>query len=135
VGGNDRIRLLIGQIYALLPATRRDAIGRQFVLPRVSWSAEYAEMVDRRTLATVQQALNLGRQLAFDYRSNYDADAQPRRHIVAPYLLYFRDGHTYLDTTVLQAPVDVLKLQLRAVQFRLDRVVLGSARMQRADVA
>jgi predicted DNA-binding transcriptional regulator YafY len=129
VGGNDRIRLLIGQIYALLPAARRDKIGRQFVLPRVTWSAEYAETVDRRTLATVQQALSLGQQLAFDYRSNYDADTQPRRHIVAPYLLYFRDGHTYLDTTVLQAPTDMLKLHLRAVQFRLDRIAPGSARM------
>jgi predicted DNA-binding transcriptional regulator YafY len=129
VGGNDRVRLLIGRIYALLPKSRREALGRQFTLPRVVWSATYNEEIDRRTLNTIQKAMALGHQIVFDYCSNYDPDVQPRRYRVAPYEIYFRDGHSYLDSTVMQPPPDMAKLLLRAIPFRLDRIVRGSARM------
>lgn len=129
IGSYDRVRLLISRIFALLPASRRVLLGRQFVLPKVHWTAEYDESIDSATMAAVQQALSLHRQLSFDYRSNYDEDGQPRRYQVAPYLLYFRDGHTYLDTTVMRAPPAFPQLHLRATQFRLDRIVSRSARM------
>jgi predicted DNA-binding transcriptional regulator YafY len=112
-----------------LPAARREALGRQFVLPRVVWSATYSEEIDGRILNTLQKAIGLGRQLAFDYRSNYDSDTQPRRYHVAPYEIFFRDGHTYLDSTVMLSPPDRTKLRHRAIPFRLDRIVHGSARM------
>lgn len=129
IGSYDRVRLLISRIFALLPASRRALLGRQFVLPKVHWTAEYDESIDSATMTTVQQALSLRRQLSFDYRSNYDEDGQPRLYQVAPYLLYFRDGHTYLDTTVMRAPPAFPQLHLRATQFRLDRIVPRSARM------
>lgn len=129
IGGNDRVRLLIGRVLALLPAPRRNAIGRQFVLPRVTWSASYSEDVNTHTLTIVQQAVSLHRQLAFDYSSNYDTDNLTRHYQVAPYLVYFRDGHTYLDATVIHAPSDRERLAFRAIQFRLDRIVAGTVRM------
>jgi len=129
IGSFDRVRLLISRIFALLPKSRRALLGRQFVLPKVHWTAEYEETIDQATMGAVQQALSLHRQLVFDYRSNYDEDGQPRRYQVAPYLLYFRDGHTYLDTTVMRAPPAFPQLHLRATQFRLDRIVPRSARM------
>jgi predicted DNA-binding transcriptional regulator YafY len=129
IGGSDRVRLLIGRMFALLPAARRDAIGRHFVLPRVAWSASYTEDVNPKTLEIVQQAISLRRQLTFEYCSNYDTDKRSRQYQVAPYLVYFRDGHTYLDSTVLQPPPDRDKLLFRAIQFRLDRIVPGKSRM------
>ena len=129
LGANDRVRRLLNHVLALLPAARRDAIGRRYVLPHITWSVSHDEVVDARILSVVRQAISLKRQLAFDYRSNYDPDDQPRHYSVAPYLLYFRDGHTYLDTTVLRAPDDMVRLTLRAIQFRLDRIVTRSARM------
>lgn len=129
IGGNDRVRLLIGRMFALLPAARRDAIGRHFVLPRVTWAASYTENVNPRTLEIVQQAISLRRQLTFDYCSNYDTDNRSRHYQVAPYLMYLRDGHTYLDSTVLQPPPDRDRLKFRAIQFRLDRMVPGKIRM------
>jgi predicted DNA-binding transcriptional regulator YafY len=129
IGGNDRVRLLIGRMFALLPAVRRDAIGRRFTLPRMTWSASYTEDVKPQTLDIIQQAISLQRQLTFEYSSNYDTDSQSRQYQVAPYLVYFRDGHTYLDSTVLQPPPDRDKLLFRAIQFRLDRIVPGKIRM------
>lgn len=129
IGGNDRIRLLIGRIYALLPAARREALGRQFVLPRMVWSATYREQLDGRILNTLRKAIELRRQIAFDYCSNYDVDAQPHRYQVAPYEIFFRDGHTYLDSTVMLSPPDRTKLRHRTIPFRIDRIVRGSMRM------
>lgn len=129
IGSYDRVRLLISRIFALLPKSRRILLGRQFVLPKVHWAAEYDESIDQGILNTVQQALALRRQLSFLYRSNYDTDDQPQSYLVAPYLFYFRDGHTYLDCTVIRAPTEFQRLQQRAIQFRLDRIVPKTARM------
>jgi predicted DNA-binding transcriptional regulator YafY len=128
-GSHERIRLLINRLFALLPKARREQIGRPFTLPRVRWSASYDEKIDAATIAAVKKALSLGRQLAFEYHSNYDPDDRPLRYQVVPYLLYFRDGHTYLDTTVLQAPPEFPQLAQRTTQFRIDRIVPRSARM------
>jgi predicted DNA-binding transcriptional regulator YafY len=128
-GSHERIRLLINRLFALLPKARREQIGRPFTLPRVRWSASYDEEIDSATMAVVKKALTLGRQLAFEYHSNYDPNNRPLHYQVAPYLLYFRDGHTYLDTTVLQAPPEFPQLAQRATQFRIDRIVSRSARM------
>ena len=129
VSGNDQIRLLIGQIYGLLPRARREALGRQLTLPRVSWDASSTEVLDQPTLHAVQQAVSLRRLLTFEYHSNYDPDDRPLSYTVAPYVLYFRDAHTYLDSTVMRAPSEHAQLYLRAVQFRMDRFVPKSARM------
>lgn len=134
IGSYDRVRLLISRIFALLPTSRRILLGRQFVLPKVHWAAAYDEAIDQSVLTTVQQALALRRQVSFLYRSNYDADDQPRHYQLAPYLFYFRDGHSYLDCNVIRAPADLQRLQQRAIQFRLDRVVPKTVRMLPDDV-
>lgn len=129
VGSNEQIRLLIGRIVALLPSKRRELIMLRYALPKLEWGGRYREVIDERTLKCIERALSLQRLVSFDYRSNYDSDSKPRRYRVAPYWTYVLDGHSYLETTVIEPPADMAKLQGRAIPFRLDRIVVGSARM------
>ena len=129
LGSREQIRLLLGQIVTLLPIERRDLIVERYALPKLEWRGRYSEVLNERTVQCIERALSLQRLVSFTYHSNYDTDGQPRRYHVAPYWTYILDGHTYLETTVIEPPADMATLQGRSIPFRLDRIVAGSARM------
>jgi predicted DNA-binding transcriptional regulator YafY len=80
-------------------------------------------------LTTVKQAIDERRELEFKYWSTFDVDA-PRQHRVAPYGIFFRpEGHAYLDATLLEVKPAGSATIHAAVDYRLDRIVPGTARV------
>lgn len=84
--------------------------------------------LDKRTLNTVRKAIDNQQQLEFEYLSNFEVSSA-RRHIVAPYSIFFRDGHGYLEAVVLSTTPQGHVPPLATAEFRIDRIVLRSAKM------
>src|SRR5262249_42474491 len=88
-----------------------------------------SEPIDTATLAIIRRAVTRRQELVFEYLSTFDTDT-PRRHRVAPYLIFFRpEGHGYLDATVLEVTPSGKEIIHSAIHYRLDRIVPGSARV------
>jgi predicted DNA-binding transcriptional regulator YafY len=83
------IRDLVERVTALLPADRRDMPSRQRAAIRLQLPESPSESMDAATLATVRRAVARRQELQFEYLSTFDAD-MPRRHRVAPYMVFFR---------------------------------------------
>ncbi len=86
------------------------------------------KMFDQSTLRVVKRAVDNKQQLMFEYTSNFELVA-PRRHTVAPYGLFMRDGHMYLDAVLLQVTPSGHALPNTSIEYRLDRIVRRSARI------
>lgn len=123
------IRELLERVTALLPANRRDMASRQGAAIRLQLPDSPSERINATTLATIRRAVNRRQELQFEYLGSFDG-ATPRRHRVAPYLVFFRpEGHAYLDATVLEVAPAGSEIIHSAIHYRLDRIVPGSARV------
>ena len=120
------LRALLERVVLLLPPTRQaqHRRGRSAIRLGVGGGGR---RIDPDTLAIVKSAVEARRELAFDYLSTFDADV-PRRHRVAPYGITFRpEGHGYLDATVLEVRPKGGESVRAAIDYRLDRIVPGTA--------
>ncbi|KPV53315.1 transcriptional regulator [Kouleothrix aurantiaca] len=123
------IRELLERVTALLPSGRRAMTAQQTGAIRLQLPASPSERIDAATLATVRRAIARRQELQFDYLSTFDTDT-PRRHRVAPYLVFFRpEGHGYLDATLLEVTPSGNEIKHSAIHYRLDRIVPRSARV------
>lgn len=123
------VRDLLERVTALLPSGRRALAAQQAGAIRLQLPASPSERIDAATLAAVRRAIARRQELQFDYLSTFDAET-PRRHRVAPYLVFFRpEGHGYLDATLLEATPAGSETPRSAIHYRLDRIVPGSARV------
>lgn len=117
----DRIEVLLSAIEARLPEWDHQALNRK---PPLSFAFTPAD--DWQTcsgnLRPVEWAIRNHQRLEFLYRSpKRPEDAEPKRHIVEPYNLEYREGHLYFDGYSLKTG--------RVYPFRVDRIVPGSAKM------
>lgn len=123
------VRDLLERVTALLPANRRATATRQSGAMRLQLPESPSERIDTATLATIRRAITRRQELQFEYLSTFDSDT-PRRHRVAPYVVFFRpEGHGYLDATLLEATPPGGEVIHSAIHYRLDRIVRGSARV------
>lgn len=123
------IRELLERVIALLPTDRRDVPLRQRGAIRLQLAESPSERIDAATLATIRRAVTRRQELVFEYLSTFDTDT-PRRHRVAPYLVFFGpEGHGYLDATALEVTPAGNEVIRSAIHYRLDRIVPGSARI------
>lgn len=123
------VRELIDQVARLLPPERQAEHERQRGATRLQWSATSSGQIDSGVLQTVKRAIDERRELSFSYLSSFD-QATPRRHRVLPYRLFVRpEGHVYLDATLLEVSPSGGETPHAAIDYRLDRVVPGSAEL------
>ncbi len=124
-----RIRDLLERVLLLLPAVRREQHRQHRTALRLQLPGRVERRIDDTVLSTVKRAIKQRRELVFEYNGS-DADGLPRRHRVAPYGISFRsEGHGYLDATVLEVtPAGNTPLHA-AIDYRLDRIVLGSVQL------
>lgn len=120
------IRELLERVVLLLPPARQTQHRRRRSTIRLG-VGRGAGRIDSDVLTIVKHAIEERRELAFDYLSTFDAE-KPRRHRVAPYGITFRpEGHGYLDATVLEVTPKGGEAIHSAIDYRLDRIVPGSA--------
>jgi predicted DNA-binding transcriptional regulator YafY len=121
------LRALLDRVLRLLPADRQMQHQRQRAAMRLNLPGGTGR-IDSAVLATVKQAIDERRELEFTYWSTFDVDV-PRQHRVAPYGIFFRpEGHGYLDATLLESKPAGSATIHAAVDYRLDRIVPGTAR-------
>lgn len=116
----DDIRELLTFLTERLPPEQKEMISNQ----RHPFSINLHETTDYRnadpkTLHEIEKAIQRTQQLTFAYRSPHDG--QERHHVIEPKPLVFKGGHVYLYGRAIEGN--------RQIQFRLDRIVPGSARM------
>jgi len=120
------LRALLERVVLLLPTARQAQHRKRRSAIRLGVGAG-GRRIDSDTLAIVKRAVEERRELAFDYLGTFDID-QPRRHRVAPYGITFRpEGHGYLDATLLDVTPKGGEAIHAAIDYRLDRIVAGSA--------
>ncbi len=121
------VRALLDQVLRLLPASRQEQHQRHKAAARLSLPGRGSGRIDPGVLATVKRAIDERRELAFRYLSTFDTTT-PRRHRVAPYGIFVRpEGHVYLDATLLDVQPRGGETIDAAIDYRLDRIVPGSA--------
>lgn len=120
------LRELLERVVLLLPPARQLQHRRRRSTIRLG-VGRGAGRIDPDTLTVVKHAVEQRRELAFDYLSTFDGE-RPRRHRVAPYGITFRpEGHGYLDATVLEVAPRGGEVIHAAIDYRLDRIVAGTA--------
>ena len=118
---------LLDRITTLLPQHRRNMTQGQRGVLKLQLAGRTSASIDTSTLATVRRAINRRQELEFDYLITFDLD-QPRRHRVAPYLVFFQpEGHGYLDATLLAVTPAGGERIHAAIHYRLDRIIPGTA--------
>jgi predicted DNA-binding transcriptional regulator YafY len=124
------IRELLERVIRLLPAYRRKEHDRKQGSLVLEMPGEVSSNIDPEMLATIRRAIENRQELAFDYVGLHDEDDQPRRHRVAPYLVFFRpEGHGYLDATLIEATPPGNEPDNTSIHYRLDRIVAESTRI------
>jgi predicted DNA-binding transcriptional regulator YafY len=118
-----RVDALIRRILALLPEDRRRLLDRGARDVRLDVPTPTNSLMDR-TLEIVRRSIEQGQQLRFAYRSTYLEGEGIEMHRVAPYDLFFRDGHHYLEGYCYESPFP--EIIHRYVTYRLDRMVTDS---------
>lgn len=83
---------------------------------------------DAPTMRTVRKAVENRQQLSFSYTSNFELNGS-RKHTVAPYGLFMRDGHMYLDAVLLHVEPAGNAVPYTTVEYRLERIVKKSAQL------
>jgi predicted DNA-binding transcriptional regulator YafY len=120
------IRTLLDQVVRLLPEGRRDEHQRRRASATLRLPGQSGGRVDSTVLTAIKRAIDERREVAFTYLSTFD-EHTPRRHRVAPYGIFFRpEGHVYLDATLLEVRPAGGETLRAAIDYRLDRVVVGS---------
>lgn len=120
------LRSLLDRVLRLLPAARQKQHQHRHTSVRLAMAGGSGRL-NSEVVATIKRAIEERRELSFSYWSTLDTDA-PRRHRVAPYGIFFRpEGHAYLDATLLEATPARNELQYAAIDYRIDRIVAGSA--------
>jgi predicted DNA-binding transcriptional regulator YafY len=120
------IRALLGRVLLLLPPAQQQEHRRRRSTIRLRLGMAVGQ-IDSEVIRLVKRAIQGRRELAFTYLSAFDQD-QPRRHRVAPYGITFRaEGHGYLDATLLEATPNGGEMINASIDYRLDRIVPGSA--------
>ncbi len=123
---HTHIRALLDQVIQMLPNHAQMQLQSRHGTARQRMRSG---RIDANVLATVRQAIEERRELAFRYWGLNDGEA-PRRHRVAPYGIFFRnDGHTYLDATLLEVQPPGSEYLFVALDYRLDRIVPGTAQV------
>ncbi|HEU5012634.1 MAG TPA: WYL domain-containing protein [Roseiflexaceae bacterium] len=123
------VRDLLKRMMTLLPPQRHERLVQRRDIITLRMPESPSERIDAATLRTVRRAIARRQELVFDYLGTFDEDT-PRRHRVAPYLVFFRpEGHGYLDATLLEATPHGNEIVRSAIHYRLDRIVPGSARL------
>jgi hypothetical protein len=119
------VQKLLRQIKMLIPdeVKPRNGIPLTFRNP-----GKQINEVDKRTYQVIRKAIDNKQMLAFDYTSNFELH-DSRRHTVAPYEVFFRDGHAYLDAVVHAVSPAGHVVANDTVEYRLDRMTRGSTRM------
>ncbi|PDW01755.1 helix-turn-helix transcriptional regulator [Candidatus Viridilinea mediisalina] len=122
------LRDLLERIVLLLPPARQREHRQRRSAMRLGIGGS-SSRIDPKVMSTVKRAIEQRRELEFDYLSTFDL-SEPRRHRVAPYGITFRpEGHGYLDATVLEVFPRGGELIRSAIDYRLDRIVAGSAKI------
>ena len=119
------IQNLLRQIKMLVPDYGKSSAAMPYLMRN---PGKQVTSLDKRTLNTVKKAIENGQQLEFEYVSNFEISGS-RRHIVAPYNIFFRDGHGYLDAVVISTNPPGNVPPNATAEFRIDRIVLRSAKM------
>jgi predicted DNA-binding transcriptional regulator YafY len=120
------LRALLDRVLRLLPAARQQQYQQHRTAMRLNISGGTGR-IDSGVLTTVKRAIDERRELVFMYLSTFDTDV-PRRHRVAPYGIFFRpEGHAYLDATLLEVTPARGETLHAAIDYRLDRIVAGTA--------
>jgi predicted DNA-binding transcriptional regulator YafY len=123
------LRALLERVILLLPPARQAQHRRRRSAVRLGVGGG-GRRIDPGVLAVVKQAIEQRRELSFDYLSTFDTGA-PRHHRVAPYGITFRpEGHGYLDATVLEVRPRGGESLRAVIDYRLDRILPGSARIE-----
>lgn len=120
----DRVDALLARIVNLLPAERRRLLARAPHDVRIDTPTPSAD-IPAQPRDLLRQALGR-RQVQFGYRSTYAQGDAVVLHRVAPYDLFFRDGHHYLDAYCLECAIP--ELVHSYVLYRVDRIVADSLR-------
>ncbi len=124
-----RIRDLLERVLLLLPESRREQHRQARSALRLQLPGKVERRIDDTVLSTIKRAIKQRRELVFAYNGS-DADGVPRRHRVAPYGISFRsEGHGYLDATVLEVTPAGNTPLYAAIDYRLDRIVVGSVQV------
>lgn len=122
------LRDLLERVVLLLPPVRQREHRQRRSSMRLGLGGSSGR-IDNRVMSIVKRAIEQRRELEFDYLSTFDRD-EPRRHRVAPYGITFRpEGHGYLDATVLEVYPRGGETLRSAIDYRLDRIVSGSAKL------
>ena len=122
------VRALLERVLPLLPPDRQEQFRRGRSLMSLQLAGNAPGKIEPATLATLNRAITRRQELVFSYRGSED-DA-PRRHRVAPYRIFFRpEGHGYLDATLLEATPRGNETVNAWIDYRLDRIVPGSAKV------
>jgi len=123
---SDQVEALISRIEGRLSPESRRALQQE---PLLSFSFAPAEDLapHQQTLGIIERAIQRSQRLMFEYRSAERRDEEPERHIVEPYNLEYRDGHLYFQGCHPDTG--------RVLDYRVDRVVPGSARVLPAKFA
>jgi predicted DNA-binding transcriptional regulator YafY len=122
------LRALLDRVLQLLPLTRQQQHQQRRSAMRLSMS-DGTGRIDSGVLGLVKRAIEERRELLFSYWSTFDVEA-PRRHRVAPYGIFFRpEGHAYLDATLLEVTPAGNEPLHAAIDYRLDRIVAGTAKI------
>lgn len=124
------IRSLLERVVRLLPGERQREYSRKHGSMVLDFTGRsMPSRIDRTVLLTVRRAIENRQELTFKYLSLFD-EGEPRQHRVAPYLVSFRpEGHGYLDATLLEVTPPGNETIHSAINYRLDRIISGSARI------
>jgi predicted DNA-binding transcriptional regulator YafY len=116
-----QITAFLNRVASVMPRARREQMRTMSAQPRVDRpQAEHAVAEIFKQLKRM-----VGKRIIeFDYRSPHTPDGAAARHLVAPIELFYREGHTYLDTWCLKS--DIPGLAEDFVLYRLDRIVPNS---------
>jgi predicted DNA-binding transcriptional regulator YafY len=118
----DTIGTLIDRIASLLPAERRSQLERLGAQPRMDHPRTIGE-AEQRAVAKIKRAVGR-QQIRFAYRASHTPSETPIQHRVAPYDLFYRDGHTYLEAYCLECGIPGLAETY--VTYRIDRIAANS---------
>lgn len=119
------VQKLLRQMRMLLPDPERNVPGSPLTIRTFG---KQQRSFDMKTMQTVRKAVENRQQLTFSYTSNFEQNGS-RKHTVAPYGLFMRDGHMYLDAVLLHVEPAGNAIPYTTVEYRLERIVRKTAQL------
>ncbi len=117
------VQKLLRQMRMLLPDTERTITPSSLTIR--SYGRQH-RVFDATTMRTIRRAVENRQMLSFSYTSNFELNGS-RKHTVAPYGLFMRDGHMYLDAVLIHVEPAGNAVPHTTVEYRLERIVKKSA--------